>query len=290
MKNLKFYLIFAISVIVAACSTEDKLVDTVEATVTRGAVLRTIANDPSTFVFDDPTSVWSITWEAQDIEDGALFDDIEVYVDFVDNTPEDGTVETAEAFLTSIDISEFEGDVWGLPRVDYSIDYQSVLDALGIPFSTTYASDQINFRVVINLIDGRSITNTDLSGTVSGGSFFSSPLNYRANVVCPPKAGTIGTWQVDMQDSFGDGWNNATLDIIIDGETTSLEVSVAQGTANTEFFDITADDEVLSIQYRSGDFDGENTFQVYNPNNDLIIDGGPSPPADTELLDYCSDF
>ena len=76
----------------------------------------------------------------------------------------------------------------------------------------------------------------------------------------------------------------------IDGETTSFEVSAAQATVNTETFEITADTETLSIIFRSGDFDEEITFQVTNPNSEVIIDTGPNPPVDIELLDYCSGF
>ncbi|MGI9546260.1 MAG: hypothetical protein ACR2MM_03415 [Flavobacteriaceae bacterium] len=290
IKN-KFLIAFLVAaVLFASCSSDDKLVDEIFATVERGAILRTITNDPNSFVFNDPASVWAVTWEAQDEADGELFRDVEVYVDFIDNTPSDGTIETDEVLLATVGISEFEGGVWGLPRVDYEVTYQEALDALGLPFSTAYASDQINFRQVINLTDGRSWTNTDLAGTVSGGSFFASPLNYRANIVCPPKAGTVGTWTVDMQDSYGDGWNGATLDVSIDGTTTSFLITQAQGSSNSETFEITGANTELSIIYRSGDWDSEVTFQVTNPNSTVILDVGPSPTADTEFLDYCSDF
>lgn len=290
MYKNKFLIALLATVLFASCSTDDKLVDEIFATVERGAILRTITNDPNSFVFDDPTSVWAITLEAQDEQDGALLSTVDVYADFVDLTPEDGTVETDEVLLFTLNASDFEGGVWGLPRTEFELVYQDVLDALGIPFDPAYASNSINIRFVLTLTDGRSWTNTDLAGTVSGGSFFSSPLNYRANIVCPPKAGTIGTWTVDMQDSYGDGWNGATLDVTIDGETTSYLITAAQGSANTETFEITADNSVLSIIYRSGDWDSEVTFQVTNPNNDVIIDTGPSPVADTEFLDYCTDF
>ena len=290
MYKNKFLIALLATVLFASCKTDDKLVDEIFETVERGAILRTISNDPNSFVFDDPASVWAITFEAQDEEAGTLLSTVDIYVDFVDNTPGDGTVETDEVLLTTLTAADFEGGVWGLPRTDFSLVYQEVLDALGIPFDPAYASDQINIRLVLTLIDGRTWTNTDLAGTVAGGSFFSSPLNYRANIVCPPKAGTIGTWTVDMQDSFGDGWNGAQLDVTIDGTTQVFLVSEAQGATNTETFDITAENQTLSIIYRAGDFDGENTFQVTNPDAIEILNEGPSPPVDVELLDYCTDF
>ena len=288
MKNLKVYILLAlVGAWVVSCSEDDKLTTVIQDTAERGAVLRTISIDPNAFVFDDETSVWTITIEEQDLEDGALLGSVDVLVDYVDLTG--NGVSATESQVLNVPASDFVGDVNGLPRATFSITYGDVLSALGLPFDTAYASDAINIRLILNLTDGRSITNTDVTGTVSGGSFFSSPFNYRANIVCPPKAGTVGTWTVDMQDSFGDGWNGATLDVTIDGDTQSFDVP-DPGFANTETFDITADNQTLSIIYRAGAFDSENTFQVTNPNAVEILNEGPSPPVDTELLDYCSDF
>jgi hypothetical protein len=113
-------------------------------------------------------------------------------------------------------------------------------------------------------------------------------MAYRINIVCPPKAGTAGTWTIDMQDSYGDGWNGASLDVTIDGTTTAYTFdagAVAQFT-----FDVSADAEVLSIVYTSGAFDEENTFQVISPTAQVVLDLGPTPAAGVELLDYCKDF
>ncbi len=288
MKYLRYHIIVAISLILVACSEDDKLTVQIQESVERGAVLRTISNDPNSFTFDDPDSEWSLTVEHQDNDGGILLSSVDVLVSYVDLTG--NGVSAAETALANIPASAFVSDVNGLPRATIVFNYSEVLSALGLPFDPAYAGDSINFRLVLNLSDGRSFTDVDVTGTVQGGSFFASPFAYRSNIVCPPKAGTVGTWTVDMQDSFGDGWNGATLDVSIDGETTSYEVSEAQATDNTETFDITADNQSLSIIFRSGDFDEEITFQVTNPNNDVILDEGPSPTADAELLDYCSDF
>ncbi len=288
MKYLKYNLVLLTGILLIACSEDDKLTVDIQDSVERGAVLRTITNDPNSFTFDDPDSEWTLTIEEQDIEDGALLASVDVLVNYVDLTG--NGVTATETQLMNIPASEFEAGINGLPRTTISLSYDDALTALGLPFDTSYASDAINIRLVINLTDGRSFTNSDVTGTVQGGSFFASPFNYRANIVCPPKAGTIGTWTVDMQDSFGDGWNGALLDVTIDDETSSFEVSEAQGTVNTETFEISPDNQTLSIIFRSGDFDGEITFQVINPNNDVIVDQGPNPTVDTEFLDYCSDF
>ena len=288
---MRYQIAVLLGLVLVACSEDDKLTVEIQDSVERGAVLRTISNDPNSYIFDDGTSVWTAELEQQDHEDGALLGSVDVYVDFVDQTPEDGTVETQETLVENIPASAFEGGVNGLPRTTYSLAYGDALSALGLSVDPTYASDAINIRLSINLTDGRSITNTDLTGTVSGGSFFSSPLNYRAAIVCPEKSTSDpGLWTIDMQDSFGDGWNGAQLDVTIDGVTSSFLVSEADGAANTETIDVPATSEILSIIYRAGAFDSENTFQVYSASGTEVLNLGPSPAVDVELLDYCTDF
>ncbi len=288
MRYLRYPLAFIIGLAFLACSEDDKLTVDIQENIERGAVLRTISNNPNSFTFDDPDSEWTLTIEQQDLEDGALLGSVDVLVNYLDLTG--NGVSATETAMMNVPASAFTDDVNGLPRTTITMTYTEALTTLGLPFDTSYAGDATNIRLVLNLTDGRSFTNTDVTGTVQGGSFFASPFNYISNIVCPAKAGTVGTWTVDMQDSFGDGWNDALLDVTIDGETTSFEVSAAQATVNTETFEITADTETLSIIFRSGDFDEEITFQVTNPNSEVIIDTGPNPPVDIELLDYCSDF
>lgn len=293
MKNYRILIILVLGLIVGSCSEDDeKLTVITQETVERGAILRTISNDPKAFLFDDLSSTWSITWEEQDIEDGDLLSSVDLYVDFVDGTDFNGTTTTTEALWTSVPASEFSIGENGLPRTSFTGTYGEVLSALGLAYdpAVVTGSDAINIRIVLNLTDGRSITNTDLTGNVSGGSFFSSPLNYRANIVCPAKSGALGTWTIDMQDSYGDGWNGASIAVTIDGTTTNYLVSAAQGSTNSVDFEVLSGSEVMSIMYVSGDWDSEVTFQITSANGSEILDLGPTPAADVELLDYCADF
>ncbi len=290
MKNFKIYILLVLGVLGTSCSVDDPLTVEVQDTVGRGAVIRTITIDPNAFLFNDTDSQWTITMEEQDHEDGDLLQDVEVYVGFVDGTAANGTTTATETLLTTIPASAFSPGPNGLPRTTYSLSYGEALSTLGLAFdpSVVDGGDQIKIRLVINLTDGRSYTDTDLTGAVSGGSFFSSPLTYRINIVCPPKAGATGTWVINMQDSYGDGWNGASLEVTIDGTTTSYTFDV--GAAASFTFDLAADAEVLSIMYTSGDFDEENTFQVISPTAQVVLDLGPTPAAGVELLDYCKDF
>ena len=288
MKNLKNYLFFMLGLLIlSSCSEDDKISDEVVATTTRGAVIRTIGIDPNVFDVFDAASVWTITAEYQDVTDGTLFSDIDVFLNFVDNTEDNGTTTTSETLFANIPASSFEIGPNGLPRGTFSIVYGEALSALGIPNdpASVTGGDQINIRLTVNLTDGRSFTDVDATGNVSGGSFFSSPYNYRANIVCPPSTPTSGTWSIEMQDSFGDGWNNASLDVTIDGTTTQFTFDT--GSAASFTFDVPDGTEVISIVFTSGDFDEEITAQVTSANGNQVVDLNPSPTEGVELLDYC---
>lgn len=290
MKYLKNYIVLALGLlVVSACSEDDKVTDEIVATTTRGAVIRTITIDPNAFDLFDASSVWTITAEYQDITDGDLFSDIDVYVNFVDNTDFNGTTTTTETLLTTIPASSFTGGPNGLPRGTFSIVYGEALSALGVPNDpgSVTGGDQINIRLAVNLTDGRSFTDVDATGNVSGGSFFSSPYAYRANIVCPPTTPTPGTWSIEMQDSFGDGWNGASLDVTIDGTTT--QYTFTTGSTASFTFDVPSGAEVISIIFTSGAFDEEVTAQVTSANGNVVVDLQPSPAAGVELLDYCLD-
>ncbi len=292
MKQFKFYIPLVLTALFIGCESDDKLVDKVEADTVRGAILRTISNSPNAFLVDDPESPWTVVWEEQDIEDGGLLASVDVYVNFIDNTPDNGVSTASETLVTNIPAADFSNGPNGLPRTTYSLAYGDALAALGLAFDPDVVTggDQFNIRAAINLTDGRTITAADLSGTVSGGSFFSSPMNYRATVVCPPKAGPAGTWTIDMQDSYGDGWNGASLTVTLDGVSTDYLVSGAQGFNNSETFEVPDGAESLSIIYNSGDWDSEVTFQITSATGIVLIDLGPSPLVGTELLDYCAPF
>ncbi|WP_222984780.1 hypothetical protein [Flagellimonas meishanensis] len=289
MKKIKNYLIGALAFLVMACSDDDKTIDILLPNVERGAIIRTVNVNPNSFNIFDPSSPWTLTMEYQDEENGGLLSNVDIYVNFVDNNEFNGEVTSTETLFTTVPATSFSTGPFGLPRATVSLVYQEVLNVLGIPNDPDdiFGGDQVNIRLVANLTDGRSFTNTDVAANISGGSFFQAPFNYLATIVCPPTTPTPGTWSIEMQDSFGDGWNGASLDITIDGETTNYTFETGGSASFT--FDISADTEVISIIFSSGSFDEEVSAQVTSANGNVVVDLEPSPTAGVELLDYCLD-
>lgn len=307
MKQFKFYMPLVLTALFIGCSSDDKLVDKVEEGTVRGAVLRTISNDPNTFINGDPESLWTVTWEEQDLEDGELLQSVDVYVGFVDDSPANGTTTASEALLANLPASDFSRGPNGLPRITYSIAYGDALNALGLSLDpdVVTGSDQIIIRPEIVLTDGRTIRDTDLSGTISGGSFFSSPLNYRAVVVCPPKAPAAGVWTIEMEDSYGDGWQTdadsggSGITVTLN-DGTVLEVGLCSPYAPSDFictpgaFDGTGTITIPSGTetadwFFPGDFYGEISFRIFTPSGNLVAEVGLGTPAGPIAIDFCKD-
>ncbi|MGI9546259.1 MAG: hypothetical protein ACR2MM_03410 [Flavobacteriaceae bacterium] len=192
MYKNKFLIALVVAVLFASCKTDDKLVDEIFATVTRGAIVRTISLEGGSWNVVDDTETITIEMEAQDEQDGALLREVRVYADLVDNTGSGN--DPAEVLLQTLPASVWEGGVWGLPRTTFSTSLAEVAAALGgLQLGDYNCGDQFNLRLELELTDGRMWTNTDLAGTVSGGSFFASPLNYRVSLIVLLPSDTLYT-------------------------------------------------------------------------------------------------
>ena len=288
MKNLKFINLFIVSgiLVFSSCNTEDKLIDELDATVERGAVLRTKSVSGNTCNVLDTSSTWSVLLEEQDAEGGALFQEIKLYGNFVDNTPDGGTTNVPEALIKTIPASSFstDGSPFGLPRGTVSTTFQEVLDALGLVSGQYDGGDQIILRLELVLTDGRTYTN-DAGGTVSGGSFFTSPFQYTNLLIClgaPP----AGDYTVSMHDSYGDGWqtddpNGGSGITVTLNDGTVIEVGLCTPyipntyacTANLSNGTATVTIPVGTLSadwYFPGDVYGEISAEIFGPSGNQI--------------------
>lgn len=85
---------------------------------------------------------------------------------------------------------------------------------------------------------------------------------------------------VDMQDSYGDGWNGASIDMKINGVVvTSFTVSTAAATAATGSYSTYTGDNV-EFYFNSGTWDTEITFQITAPDGSSVGSYGPYPTND----------
>ncbi|MBA4746701.1 MAG: hypothetical protein H2058_15740 [Muricauda sp.] len=277
-----------------SCDDGDAVIDEVFANTTSGIVLRTVNVESDELPIGQSDSYFAVELEMQDEEDGALVESLDVYVSFKDNTIEEGGTDfsAAEVQVGTVSSSEFTIGEYGFPRYSYSITLPEMLSTLSVSESNLDGGDVFSIRFAANLVDGRTFSNGQNTDT-STGSFFASPFQYNATVVCPPSTPTAGTWEVYTADSYGDGWNGGVLTVVLDGTDTLEFVNTDGGLPDPGLveqsfsFEVPEGTETISIVYTGGAYDSEVTFTVTSANGNVVIDAGPEPITDFELLNYC---
>ena len=292
--------------LMVSCEDGDTVFDDIVDNEQRGAILRTIEVLSDEIPIGSDDSSFGVELEVQDQEDGQLVSAIDVFVGFRDNSVAEGGTDlsTDEVLAATLDASTFEIGPFGLPRTTYRITLPELVAALPIDNADVDGSDQFTIRFELVLEDGRRFSFDDNTGTLTG-SFFSSPFLYTATVVCPPKAPTAGTWIVEMQDSYGDGWQPVTSSgggpglIITLSDGTVYEIGLctpyedpgydctpglSSGTATFEVPDGLS--EAATFDYQ-GDFWGEMSFQIITPNGNVVADIPAGTEAGPIAIDFC---
>ena len=266
-----------------------------------GAVLRTISIDNSVLSSSEPDSAFLATVEEQDEADGALLSEIRVNAMFRDLSPEDGTTE-AEAFVYSIPASETTVGPVGLPRADIAMTFGAAVSAMGLTSADYNPGDVIVVKLEVVLTDGRVYGADSAAGIITGG-FFSSPFQYNALLTCSPAP---GDYVVEMQDSYGDGWQSpGGIEVDIDGTIVYATLCNAWGdlvngcvndTGNltdnfggTTTVTIPAGTASATWTYLGDSYPGEVTFQVYGPDGTMVYDSGADPGPGLLPIAVCAE-
>ncbi|WP_222982448.1 hypothetical protein [Flagellimonas meishanensis] len=166
-----------------SCSTEEKTVDDVLSTVGRGSILRTVQVISPAMDVLNPDAIWAVEVETQDLKDGGLLKEMRLFATLIDNTPENGTTVSGEAFVKTFAPSEFKIGPLGLPRIGASATLQEMTSAIGVSEGEYNCGDQIELRFEVELTTGQVFTKGDTNPNISGGQFFASPYFYRASLI-----------------------------------------------------------------------------------------------------------
>jgi hypothetical protein len=111
----------------------------------------------------------------------------------------------------------------------------------------------------------------------------------------PGPTGTCGSYTLELYDSFGDGWNGASLDINING-TYFHNVTLATGNGPEIFTFTTDSNDIIDLIYNTGSWDDENTYNLLDNSVNLIVSQGASgffpnlSPVSTFGIVACSNF
>ena len=182
MKNsiYKFFLITLIFTTFSCSDSSDHTIDVLLDTFTTGAFIRTLDKISDELDLNDTSSFMEIVVEEQDEEFGGLLENLEIWVTFIDRS--DDTNNTVEVLARTYLRSDFTTSPNGLPMTTLMFTYDELLTITGADQSIIAHNDQMDLRLVLNLTDGRSFTNSDVNGNVSAGLFFQAPFFYSIKI------------------------------------------------------------------------------------------------------------
>ena len=86
--------------------------------------------------------------------------------------------------------------------------------------------------------------------------------------------GSCGIFTLELYDSWGDGWNGGSLDVVLNGSVFITGATIVTG-AGPEVYQIPVNiGDVVDFNYTSGAYAGENSYKVYDQNNALLFEEG----------------
>lgn len=179
MKNIVLKcMVFIFALGVVSCQDDNSVIGEVFDNTTTGAFIRTLEEIQNEFDIDNPSSEFDILVEEQDEEFGALLGTLDIFVSF------DGdNATTEEVLLKTYVASEFTpSEVNNLPSINLRGSYAELLAATGVDASIVNINDDFDIRLVLNLTDGRSFTDTDMGANIIGTAFFNAPMAYNIRV------------------------------------------------------------------------------------------------------------
>lgn len=280
MKNNIFKLMtFSLAIFMVACQESDNAIDAIFDGTTRGAIIRTVSLNSGEFNSYDLNSAFDVDIEVQDVEKGGLMEKVNVYLGF----------KGSEVLAKTLTPNDFTTGPAGLPRTNIKITLAEAVATLGLSSSQYTGGDALPVRLELVLIDGRVFSSNDAAGTLQG-SYFASPFKYNTVIKCIPNSAVPGIYTISMVDSYGDGWNGASVDVTIDGTTTSYTID--DGATATHVVTIPAGASTMSFAYTNGDWDSEASYVITYTKLDgtseqTALTDGPSSAGGAKVLSVC---
>ena len=102
---------------------------------------------------------------------------------------------------------------------------------------------------------------------------------HTSNSICqintnPNNGGICGVYTLELFDSYGDGWDGAYLDLVINGIPSQNNITLQNGNGPFLFTFTTDSNDVIDLLYTGGFYDNENTYNLIDQSGNLIESNG----------------
>ena len=188
----------------------------------------------------------------------------------------------------TVSLLDSYGDGWDGASLDVLVNGTIVLDDI----TTTSSQDDYTFSVN----DGDSVETTYASGSFESEHSYEFYDNAGVMVASDgPSPGAsvsfvadvfalAGDFTVSIMDSYGDGWDGASLDVFVNG-TLVLDDITTTSSQDDYVFGIEDGDSVETV-YTSGSFESEHTYAFYDNLGNLVASDGSPPGAGIAFVAY----
>lgn len=110
---------------------------------------------------------------------------------------------------------------------------------------------------------------------VDSTSSFLGPFTFTTTYT-PSTTGATCDYTFNLHDEFGDGWDNGSLQVKHNGVTNTYNIPIPPGDQAT--YTLTAISNFpIEVTYVPSTFAGEVTYEILDPNGDIIFSDGPFP-------------
>ncbi len=221
---------------------------------------------------------YSVTISIDDEEEGALLETLNIYRTFRDLTIDE----------TGTDLSETEALFATFPVSSLMLDDEARTLSYVIPLNDLLGSvmltdlglgDDFQLRYELVAADGRIIT-TDEPGT----EYFDVVPTTRC-IQLNRDMPVAGEYVIEFIDSFGDGWDGASITVDIDGSAT--DYTLENGSEGEQAFTVPEGAMSLILTYNSGSFESEHSYVIVDPFGSDAASDGPGPNVGVIDLRVC---
>ena len=175
-----------------------------------------------------------------------------------------------------------QGDGWNGNTIDVLVDGAVVLDDVTM---ATGSEELVTFQVN---------TGAEVTTIWNGGGSFANEISYEildndgnlaatgnssANVetgqcivVCPVVS---CSYTLNLLDSWGDGWNGNSIDVLVDGVVVLDDVTLASGSQGTETFAVTEGSDITTVWNGGGSWANEITYEILDTDG-IVVGSGNS--------------
>ncbi len=193
----------------------------------------------------------------------------------------------------TLEMNDSYGDGWNGNTIDVLVDGVVVLDDVTLASGST---ESLVFNVTTDA-DVTTVWNAggswgaetsynilDNDGAIAGSGAQSDIVTGTISAVCPV---VECNYSLRMIDSYGDGWNGNTIDILVDGNIVLDDVTLASGSEDILGFSVIDGSDVTAIWNAGGSWGAETSYEILDTAGTVAASGAQSDIAAGTITATC---